>query len=160
VVVPLTEAIPAEAVYRKWQAGEWMSFIEDANNALYSSAGAEGYCPPPGSTEWQSGLTEGHWCVQLTLEDGGPNDADGVANGAILDPGGVAKPVSDTGNGDGNGEGDGDGETPNPPPSPDNGGSHGGGGGGATGPWGILLLLAAALTSRRRLQRLTRREEP
>jgi hypothetical protein len=27
--------------------------------------------------------------VQLTLEDGGPNDADGLRNGIIKDPGGV-----------------------------------------------------------------------
>jgi hypothetical protein len=28
--------------------------------------------------------------VQLTLEDGGPNDADGLANHSVADPGGVA----------------------------------------------------------------------
>ncbi|WP_300482623.1 Ig-like domain-containing protein, partial [Shewanella sp.] len=31
-----------------------------------------------------------HWCVQLTLEDGGPNDDDGVANRTIVDPSGVS----------------------------------------------------------------------
>ena len=55
-----------------------------------SSAGNSGYCPPPGAAEWQSGLTEGHWCVQLSIEDGGPNDDDGIANGTIVDPGGVS----------------------------------------------------------------------
>ena len=28
--------------------------------------------------------------MQLTLEDGGPNDADGLANNSVADPGGVA----------------------------------------------------------------------
>ena len=147
VVIPLREVIPADAEYRKWQSETWFSFIEDANNALHSSAGAEGYCPPPGSDQWQSGLIEGYWCVQLTLEDGGPNDADGVANSMILDPGGVAKPVSDTGDGDGDGE-------PEVPPAPptDNGGDNGGGGGGggAAGPWALLLLALGLIARQRR----------
>jgi len=32
--------------------------------------------------------------VQLTLEDGGPNDADGIANGVIRDPSGLAVPIA------------------------------------------------------------------
>ncbi|MFK8017910.1 MAG: choice-of-anchor U domain-containing protein [Gammaproteobacteria bacterium] len=36
-----------------------------------------------------------HWCVQLTIEDGGPNDTDGEANGTIVDPGGVGR-IADT----------------------------------------------------------------
>ena len=36
------------------------------------------------------GLTEGHWCVQITIEDGGENDDDQLANNQIVDPGGVA----------------------------------------------------------------------
>ncbi|WP_049722236.1 Ig-like domain-containing protein [Gilvimarinus polysaccharolyticus] len=142
VVIPQVQAIPSDAVYRKFQQGQWMSFTEDANNAIYSSAGAEGYCPPPGSVEWQSGLIEGHWCVQLTLEDGGPNDDDGVINGSVADPGGVTTPVVDTG----------DGGEPTPPTPPiNNGGDHGGGG--ASGPWALLLMLLIALTTRCRLRR-------
>ena len=37
------------------------------------------------------GLTEGDSCLQLTLEDGGPNDADGEVNGVFKDPSGVAE---------------------------------------------------------------------
>src|SRR5690606_11810863 len=65
-------------------------FVSNSNNQLMSSAGEPGYCPPPGDSSWQSGLTAGHRCVQLTIEDGGPNDADGLANGSIVDPGGIA----------------------------------------------------------------------
>lgn len=89
VVIPQTVVIPANAHYRKFQNGQWQTFVEDANNRLASAPGSEGYCPPPGDSSWQAGLTEGHWCVQLTIEDGGPNDSDGEVNGSVADPGGV-----------------------------------------------------------------------
>lgn len=54
-----------------------------------------GYCPPPGSDLWTEGLTAGNWCVQLLIEDGGPNDDDGLANGTIIDPSGVASPLAE-----------------------------------------------------------------
>ena len=90
VVIPQTLPVPTNAVYRKFVRGSWQDFVSNANNEVMSSAGNSGYCPPPGAAEWQAGLTEGHWCVQLTIEDGGPNDDDGIANGTIVDPGGVA----------------------------------------------------------------------
>jgi len=38
----------------------------------------------------------GHGCIQLTVEDGGPNDADAEANGSFQDPSGLAVPVGVT----------------------------------------------------------------
>lgn len=97
VVIPLTAAIPANAVYRKYFANVgWSTFVEDANDTVSSSAGALGYCPPPGDASYQPGLTAGDYCVQLTIQDGGPDDADGLANGSVDDPGGVAVPVDTT----------------------------------------------------------------
>jgi len=90
VVMPQLSAIPANAIYRKEINGRWGTFEEDANNILSSAPGDLGICPPPGSTEYVPGLTEGHFCVQLGIEDGGANDADGEANGSIIDPGGVS----------------------------------------------------------------------
>ncbi|MBZ9613551.1 tandem-95 repeat protein, partial [Rheinheimera sp. MA13] len=91
IVLPQRQPLPLNAVYRKYTAENgWVNFVSNANNGLFSSAGEPGYCPPPGDNSWQSGLAAGHWCVQLTIEDGGPNDADGIANGSIVDPGGVA----------------------------------------------------------------------
>ena len=90
IVIPQVQAIPAQAQYRKYVASGWQEFVTDANNQIFSSAGEPGYCPPMGDASWQSGLTEGHWCVQLLIQDGGPNDGDGQANGTIVDPGGVA----------------------------------------------------------------------
>lgn len=91
LVLPQRSPIPANAVYRKYQAQHgWKDFVMDARNSIASSEGERGFCPPPGDSRWTPGLTEGHWCVQLTIEDGGPNDDDGVANRTIVDPGGVA----------------------------------------------------------------------
>ncbi|WP_093981700.1 Ig-like domain-containing protein [Shewanella algae] len=94
IVIPQVQAIPAQAQYRKYVASGWQEFVTDANNQIFSSAGEPGYCPPMGDASWQSGLTEGHWCVQLLIQDGGPNDGDGHANGTIVDPGGVAVKLS------------------------------------------------------------------
>lgn len=90
VVIPQFAIVPTGAVYRKLLPTGWQAFTSNAANLLASAPGAAGYCPSPGDAVYTPGLTAGHWCVQLTIQDGGPNDADGVANGAINDPGGVA----------------------------------------------------------------------
>ncbi len=129
VVIPLRNQIPTNPYYRKLMPTGWQNFIVDDNNALASAPGSNGSCPPPNHSTYSQGLTPGHWCVQLQLEDGGPNDADGVANGAIIDPGGVAvEPITS--------------EQPPPPevlPLP-------GTGGGAL--YSVLLLLLALAYSR------------
>jgi len=95
IVIPQRQPVPAGGIYRKYTtAAGWANFVTNANNSLFSASGNAGYCPPPGDASWQAGLTEGHWCVQLLIEDGGPNDADGIANNNIADPGGVAVPFS------------------------------------------------------------------
>lgn len=96
VVMPQRQAIPEQAVYRKFspQTG-WVDFVEDSENFISSTAGEPGYCPPPGGDVWQPGLNKGHWCVQLSIKDGGANDADGIANGVVVDPGGVGIRVTD-----------------------------------------------------------------
>jgi VCBS repeat-containing protein len=95
LVLPQRLPIPANALYRKLTpTNGWVEFVVDVNNQLASSQGSVGFCPPPGDASWTIGLNEGHWCVQLTIEDGGPNDDDGLANGTIVDPGGVAVLIS------------------------------------------------------------------
>ena len=47
-------------------------------------------CPAPESELYEEGLTVGDVCLQLYIEDGGANDSDGIANGVIEDPGGIA----------------------------------------------------------------------
>lgn len=95
VSFPQAEPIPTGAVYRKYSSSKgWVDFIIDSKNTVRSAPGERGFCPPPGDAAYTPGLTAGHWCVQVVVEDGGPNDADGIANAAIVDPGGVAVPVS------------------------------------------------------------------
>ncbi|ANS87152.1 hypothetical protein VSVS12_03443 [Vibrio scophthalmi] len=110
IVLPQKLPIPANAVYRKHLHNRWQDFADDinglnqdpllANGWVSSARGEAGYCPPPQSANtdgspWYFGLNEGDWCVQLTIRDGGKNDADGLANGVILDPSGYATLNSD-----------------------------------------------------------------
>lgn len=76
------------------------------------------------------GLVEGYLCVQLTIQDGGPNDADGLANSAIADPGAVSavKPLA-------------------PPPPPVTSIDSKGKGGGSVG-WSWILLGCLALLAK------------
>ncbi|WP_372988476.1 choice-of-anchor U domain-containing protein, partial [Marinobacter sp.] len=129
VVIPLPrgEVIPADAVWRKYIRQNWETFAEDDANQLFSASSA-GDCPWPGSDRWTAGLTEGDNCVRLVIQDGGPNDLDGVADGVIRDPGTLAV----------------------------NNGSDGqklvsnGGGGGLSSMGGMLIVLAALSLFRRR----------
>ncbi len=91
VVMPLSSAIPEHAVYRKYTVGnQWQDYVINSKNAVYSSQSVEGICPPPASDLYVEGLTTGDVCLRLLIEDGGVNDADGIANGSIDDPGGIA----------------------------------------------------------------------
>ena len=91
VVIPLSSPLLEGSVYRKYdvQAG-WFNFVEDNENFVSSAEGSAGACPEAASAEYQKGLLEGHFCVQLTMIDGGPNDSDSEANGVVKDPGGIA----------------------------------------------------------------------
>ena len=97
VVIPLSSPLLEGSVYRKYdvQAG-WFNFVEDNENFVSSAEGSAGACPEAASAEYQKGLLEGHFCVQLTLVDGGPNDSDSEANGVVKDPGGIAVEIIPT----------------------------------------------------------------
>ncbi|MCP4332442.1 MAG: DUF5011 domain-containing protein, partial [Gammaproteobacteria bacterium] len=137
IVIPQYTQIPQDAVFRRYEIGAgWFDFVEDANNQLFSAAGAPGTCPLPGDPAYIPGLNAGHRCVQLLIEDGGSNDADGVGNGVILDPGGVA--VID--------------EPPAPTPTKPPSESGGSGGGSMNLPILLLLLLARLLLMRDRMK--------
>ncbi|RDH88943.1 MAG: hypothetical protein DIZ77_05535 [endosymbiont of Seepiophila jonesi] len=129
IVIPVHEAIPANAVYRLYTDDVgWRDFVVDDRNSVSSALGELGICPAPGDVTYIAGLHEGYFCVQLLIEDGGRNDADRRANGEIEDPGGVAiVPTS----------------TPTTPQT-----SSGGGGG--IGGWLLVLLLGVWLRNIRR----------
>ena len=88
LVIPQFNPIPNGVVYRKYFADiGWQTFEEDDNNSIASAPGAPGVCPKPGDSAYMPGLNEGDYCIQLTIEDGGPNDTDGLKNYVITDPG-------------------------------------------------------------------------
>jgi VCBS repeat-containing protein len=87
IVIPLQSAIPQDARYRKYNpATGWSDFVVDTNNQVESATGELGACPEPGSSAYLSGLNYLDNCIQLTIQDGGPNDTDNLANGVINDP--------------------------------------------------------------------------
>ena len=88
IVIPLQTAIPKNASFRKFDVDNgWQDFFEDGvDNIIYSASGDLGVCPEPGSELYVPGLQFLHNCVQLLIQDGGPNDQDGQANGVIKDP--------------------------------------------------------------------------
>ena len=92
LVVPLEFELNEGAVYRKYVNDiiGWQDFIYDANNDILSTIAVDGACPAPGSDVYTPGLTAGYNCIELVIEEGGPNDADGIVNGNLVDPGGVA----------------------------------------------------------------------
>jgi len=94
LVIPIPAGIPADAVARKYTDTDgWYDFVLDEMNMVASAPGEDGACPSVGSEAYVEGLTEGDTCLQLTVEDGGPNDADGVVNGEYKDPSGIAAPA-------------------------------------------------------------------
>ncbi len=109
VVIPLSNAIPVNPIYRKYLATRlpnfparvnWVDFDQSTVNAngmtdtVVSAARlANGLCPGQADTRWRTALTQGDSCIRLTITDGGPNDADGEANNVITDPGGVTSRV-------------------------------------------------------------------
>jgi len=97
VVVPLSQAIAEHAVYRKFtEENNWQEFVVNNNNAIATSAAVNGVCPPPQSDLYQNGLAVGNVCLRLLIEDGGINDSDGIANGVVEDPGGIAVESNET----------------------------------------------------------------
>ncbi|MBA6254094.1 right-handed parallel beta-helix repeat-containing protein [Colwellia sp. MB3u-55] len=91
IVIPLAngKTILEGSIYRKHSKSKgWFDFVVDSNNGVYSAlADEDGNCPNPLSTQYQQGLTAGNNCIQLLIKDGGENDADGLANGMVKDPG-------------------------------------------------------------------------
>jgi hypothetical protein len=96
IVVPLQSSIPKEGRYRIYHPDiGWSDFVVDDFNGIASAAGEPGACPEPGSSAYETGLLYLHNCVQLTIQDGGPNDTDGTVNGIINDPAGVGLKLTD-----------------------------------------------------------------
>ena len=98
VVIPLlrTSGSPS-LLYKFTRADGWAPFITTENERVYS---APTPCPSINASRglsdgfsWQQqtgAVPAGTGCLLLELQDGGMNDADGTANGAIHDPNALA----------------------------------------------------------------------
>lgn len=85
VVLPLPVVLLPGVEWRQLGVlGAWTGFVSSGSDAIASAPRlADGQCPLPQDARYRPGLTSGHSCVQLTLSDGGPNDADGRVDGSV-----------------------------------------------------------------------------
>jgi hypothetical protein len=102
VAIPLSAETPFYSLYRKFDpnTGTWGGFVfDDRNNVMTAPRDPNtGLCPEPGKGSYsrsESGTLEyklngGDGCLQLTIEDNGPDDSNN-AIGIVGDPGGVAE---------------------------------------------------------------------
>ena len=90
LVFKLDKQIPEGALFRKLINGKWGVFDTSQGDLVGSLPldNASGNCLSPEGV-YDSGLRVGAQCIYLRVFDGGPNDADGVKNGTIVDPSGV-----------------------------------------------------------------------
>lgn len=80
VIVPLPSGIVADTEIRINLNDSWETFDTTSGDSISTAAGAPGFCPPPGSSQYVDGVTEGDLCVQLKMADSGLNDEDSVAD--------------------------------------------------------------------------------
>ncbi len=91
VMIPLKTAIMPDSVYRKFINGQWQHFDAQNGDSIATAALINGKCPRlDDATAWVTGINASHVCLKLVIRDGGANDGDGVVNGAVADPGGLA----------------------------------------------------------------------
>ncbi len=91
IVIPLSQPIPADAVYRKFLANRgWVTMLSGNGYLIETALSVNGVCPEINSNNYTAGLIQGNNCLKLTLIDGGEYDGDGISNGRIADPGVIA----------------------------------------------------------------------
>ncbi|VAW64796.1 hypothetical protein MNBD_GAMMA11-826, partial [hydrothermal vent metagenome] len=88
LVVNLNRQLPDGVIYRRNINGIWADFDISQGDQIGSAAAESGKCEQPEGVFWV-GLREGDQCIFLRIRDGGPNDADGIKNGRILNQSGV-----------------------------------------------------------------------
>ena len=97
VTLPLASAIQVNPVLRKYNATDgWHNFdtsggdiIETGPADTTPAAGTSNSCNDAGKV-YTEGLNAGDACLRLTIKDGGSNDSDGIENGVVVDPSGIA----------------------------------------------------------------------
>ena len=110
IVIPHQAQFPVGASYENFHpATGWSKFVVDDNNSISSSPpvnGVLGQCPEPQNASYRPGINVGDACLQLRIQDGGPNDGDRLTesgapsidqgiNGNIEDPGALLFPIDE-----------------------------------------------------------------
>ncbi|HIB83124.1 MAG TPA: hypothetical protein EYO59_00575, partial [Chromatiaceae bacterium] len=107
VTLPVEGGLPSNAFYQKFKGAGWAPFIltnlDDNDNVVEHgkifSTLSGGVCPAVPAdpaldpSPYTSGLKTGDDCVLLAIIDGGFNDGDGVANGAVVSLGTIGQNV-------------------------------------------------------------------
>ncbi|ALP52065.1 hypothetical protein Tel_02305 [Candidatus Tenderia electrophaga] len=99
IIVPQTAGIPPSQdgtlrfmVFSRDRV--WEAFSSDVNNQIATDLkGNDFYCPDfadiDAANPYQGALVQGQECLLIRVQDGGPNDYDGAANGVIHFMGGI-----------------------------------------------------------------------
>lgn len=161
LIIPQAAPLPATASFKIMSAAHlWQDFVNGgaagSNTLLFTNKESDGYCPTPADSGYtavaagSSALNSGISCIELLIQDGGPNDYDGKANGIIRLLGAPFINVDGSSNGgvatapEFNGTAEGSVESLNKISL-----SQGGGGVGFIGLWGVMGLLLAHWARRR-----------
>jgi len=90
-VIPLSEPIAQNETFKLYSNENGLvKFIRNENNNIMSATGNAGVCPSPGNENYTADLTEGDYCLQISVKDGGINDADQREDGIIQILGGIS----------------------------------------------------------------------
>ncbi len=93
LVIPQAAALPDVSNFKVMSAAHvWQDFVNEGaggrNRLLFAAKESDSYCPKPAGsytivTAGSNALISGVSCIELLIQDGGPNDYDGKANGII-----------------------------------------------------------------------------
>ena len=85
LVIPVDGGIPDGAHVRRRDTatGQWQDVELTESDRVLSFGNSTEACPEPLHSRYVPGLTNGAHCLQLTIADGGINDADGSINGVV-----------------------------------------------------------------------------
>ncbi|MBI3773365.1 MAG: hypothetical protein HY272_11780 [Gammaproteobacteria bacterium] len=151
--IPTATGTPATTNFKQFTASNtWIDFTSSGSDSV-KSAGKETtsfFCPPPAHSAYTTGNLANKECVELTITDGGPNDADGIVNGSVRVLGSVFISTSDTTTAPGLITTPGDISARNDLKYKNNAGE---GGGGIGALWWELLLPTLLIWQRQKIQR-------
>ncbi|NND91827.1 MAG: hypothetical protein HKN42_13280 [Granulosicoccus sp.] len=85
VILQLGTNLPLNPVIRVFDSGsgDWRNFNDGGNDQIASAPATDTGCPARTSANYVPGLASGLSCVRISVQDGGPNDADGTGNGRV-----------------------------------------------------------------------------